>query len=98
MQRATSINWKKLINSIRNQECILVLGSNMASVNHHGQFIPIAHLLAEKLAKELHRQKSQYLLYHANNLAYLAKELEDAYLPQCNFSREKARSKVGAFI
>lgn len=98
MQPATSINWKNLINSIRNQECILVLGPNMATLKCDGKVLPISVVLAEKLAEELHRQKPHHELRHPNNLAYIAKELEDAYLPHCNFSREQARSKVGAFI
>ena len=98
MAVTTNINWINLVNSLRNQECILVLGPSLATIEHDGQAMPLAEVLADELAHQLRQLRPGLSLRDSHSLAYVAKELEDAYLPQCNYSTEKARSRVGALI
>ena len=98
MHLETDINWKNLIDSVQNQECILVLGPSIARVNRNGHSIPLTEILAEELAAKLHQINPNIPLHNRKNLAYVAKELEDGFLPQCNYSREKACSRVGELI
>ncbi|MFK8009372.1 MAG: SIR2 family protein [Saprospiraceae bacterium] len=92
------IKWNNLVTAISNDECVLVLGPNIATIEREGQHISLQQLLAEHLAKELHRIQPNFLLLNSTNLAYVSKQLEDALLPECNFKEGRARAQLGELI
>ena len=98
LQETKSINWNNLVTAISNDECILVLGPNIATVEKNGKTFSLQQLLAEHLAKEFHRLQPNLPLLNSANLAYVSKQLEDALLPQCNFKEGRARTRLGELI
>jgi len=97
-QTAPNINWNNLVQAINNNECILVLGPNIASLERDGQQIPLEQLLMEYLSEQLLKANPQAPLPEDSNLAYVAKQLEDALLPKCNFQEGKARAQLGEIM
>lgn len=95
---ALSINWDSLIKTVENNECILVLGPNIASIERDGSNISLRQLLAEHLAKELKQLQPGVSLLNTDDLAYISRQLEDALLPKCNFLEGRARAKLGELI
>ncbi len=94
----SNIDWKKLVESIRNHECILVLGPKVITVEKDGHSFTLPDLLTIHLKQQLLAANPSIQLAENPDLAYVAKQLEDSFLPRYNFSREKARSKLGEII
>jgi len=97
-QVAHKINWNKLVDAISNDECVLVLGPNIATIERDGQQVTLQQLLAEFLALKLNQLQPNSSFINTSNLAYIAKQLEDALLPQCNFKEGRARTRLGELI
>ncbi len=95
---AQTINWEKLVEAIKNGECVLVLGPNIASIQKDGKQVNLQQLLAEHLTEELKKINANFSPLDSSNLAYAAKQLEDALLPQCNFKQGRARAQLGELI
>lgn len=93
-----TIRWNHLVDAIRNDECILVLGPNIATIERNGKTISLNQLLAEHLAQTLQQLQPDFQFVDKKNLAYVAKQLEDALLPQCNYKEGRARTKLGELI
>ena len=93
-----TIHWNNLVAAIRNDECILVLGPNIATIERDGTTISLYQLLAVYLAQELQQLRPDFQLLDKENLAYVAKQLEDTFIHQCNFHEGRARAKLGELI
>ena len=75
----TNINLNELTEAINANECVLVLGPNLA-INTDG--VLLTELLADELATEIAQIEPNMLISNRKNLAYIAKVLEDSYLIQ----------------
>ena len=97
-QDLRNINWASLAQAISNDECILVLGPNIATIEHDGKQITLQQLLSNYLSKELLKINPNAPILSNSDLAYIAKQLEDALLPNCNFKEGRARARLGELI
>lgn len=71
----TKQDWKSLLKAIYNENCILLLGPNMAGQHQDGTFTPFTQLLAQELVEE-ELEVEDYDMTHAHNLAYVANVLD----------------------
>lgn len=71
--------WKNLTQAIRNNNCVLVMGPKLAT-DRNGKLL--IDLLAEELAAEVARIDPNMYITDTNNLAHVAKVLEDSYAIQ----------------
>ena len=95
---SSNIDWKKLVESIRNQECIVVLGPKVTTIEKNGKEYTLPELLTIHLEEKLKAVNPAIQIAASPDLAYVAKQLEDSFLPTFNFSKEKARSNLGEII
>lgn len=94
-----TVNWQSLTQAVRNQECILVLGPGVSTLERDGLRVPLQTLLAQHLADELRRIQPKEDLVNPDNLPYVAKKLEDAvFKANRNYSPENARRDVADII
>ncbi len=97
------VSWPNLVRALQNQECILVLGPEAATLVRDGQAISLQSLLTEHLTAELQARNENAALVAHPSLAYVAKTLEDAIfvqevLQKPSYSRENARAELNGLI
>ncbi len=97
-QNPGTINWKTLSEAVRNKECVLVLGPNIATVEIDGAQVPLNQLLSDFISKKLLLLNPSVQLLSTTNLAYAAKEFEDNVFHLAKFNKEKAREMLGEVL
>jgi hypothetical protein len=93
-QPPENINWKNLVQAVRDNECILVLGPHIATVENEGETMPLTQLLASHLAEELKKLNPGAQLINPKELAYVAKQLEDTFILHNPLERDYARQRL----
>ena len=76
----TEKQWTNLIQAVRNQQCILLLGPNIATTRIADKKIPLNHLLANQLADKIQSNFPDLPILDKNHLAYVARLYEDCCL------------------
>lgn len=66
--------WTRLLNDIETEQCILFLGSSLATASYNGQTLPLNAIFALHLAKELEEDGISYEKTQSQNLPYIAQK------------------------